>query len=101
MEYKEVLVNNPITKRSIDQLVNEIKLCSSSFLIINIGAHNFESIEVIKELKKRLNLEKITLTQFRKIAFLHPPGFINKSENEDRYNFFCNKKEAVDWLNNK
>lgn len=98
MNYKEILINNPITLKSIDKLFAEIKSCNSSYLIINIGAHNFESIEVIKELKNRLNLERETLSRFRKIVFLHPSGFKNKSENEDRYNFFCDKKEAVDWL---
>ena len=96
MDYKEILINNPITRRNIDQLIDEIKSCNSSFLIINIGAHNFESIEVIKELKNVLNLEKDTLSRFRKIAFLNSSGFKNKIENEDRYNFFCDKKEAVD-----
>lgn len=98
MDYKEILINNPITIKSIDQLIDEIKSCNSSFLIINIGAHNFDSIEVMKRLKDRLNLEKNTLNRFKKIAFLYPSGFKNKSENEDRYNFFSNKKEAVNWL---
>ncbi len=98
MDHKEILVKNPITGRSIEQLIDELKLCNSSLLIINIGAHNFESIEVIKELKNRLNLESNTLSRFRKVAFLNSSGFKNKSENEARYNFFCDKKEAVDWL---
>jgi len=99
MNYKEILVNNPITGRSIDQLIDEIKLCNSPFLIINIGVHNFESIEVLKGFKNRLNLERNTLNRFRKIAFLHPSVFKNKSDNEDKYNFFCDKKEALDWFN--
>jgi hypothetical protein len=98
MNFKEILINNPITGRSIDNLIDEIKLCNSSFLLINVGAHYFESIEVLKELKDRLNLESNTLSRFRKIAFLNSSGFKNKSENEDRYNFFCDKEEAVEWL---
>ncbi|GMR25383.1 MAG: hypothetical protein BMS9Abin39_0678 [Ignavibacteria bacterium] len=50
----------------------------------------------MKELKNRLNLERNTLKRFSKLAFLNSIGFKNKRDNEDRYNFFCDKKEAVD-----
>ena len=98
MNYTELHINNPINFKSIDELFEDIKSCNSLHLIINIGEHNFESIEVIKELRNRLNLEKNTLNRFRKIAFLNPPGFENKSDDEDRYNFFSDKNKAVKWL---
>ena len=98
MNYSEIILNNPINFKSIDELFEDIKVCNSLNLIINIEAHNFECIEVIKELKNRLSLEKDTMSRFRKLAFLHSPDFSNKSNDEERYNFFSNKKEAVDWL---
>jgi len=98
MEYKEILVKNPITLNSIDQLFVDIKSCNSQFLIINVGSHNFESIEVLKELKSRFNIEANALNRFRKIAFIHSSEIINKSENEDRYNFFFERKDAISWL---
>lgn len=98
MNYTEVHLKNPINFKSIDQLMDEIKSCNSSLLIINIGEHNFESIQVIKELKNRLTQAKLTLNRFIKIAILHPPNFKNKSNDEERYNYFSDKKEAIDWL---
>ena len=98
MNYIEIHVNNPINFKSIEKLMDDIKSCNSSLLLINIGAHNFESIEVIKEFKNRLNIEKDILSRFRKIAFLHPPDIRNKSEDEERYNYFSNKKETNNWL---
>jgi len=98
MYYTEIHFKNPINFISVDQLMDEIKSCISSLLIINIGEHNFESIEIIKELKNKLSLEKDTLSRFRRIALLHPPDFKNKSDDEERYNFSSNKKAAIDWL---
>ena len=100
MDYEEILINNPITIRSIEQLFKELKSCQSSSLLINIGAHNFESIEILKKLKDTFYLERNKLGHLKKIAFLHPPDFNNKSENEERYNFFSNREEAVKWLTN-
>jgi hypothetical protein len=98
MNYTEIHVNNPINIKSIDKLMDDIKSCNSSLLIINIGAHNFESIEVIKELKNRLIQAELTLKRFKKIAIIHPPDFRNTSEDEERYNYFSNNKEAVNWV---
>ena len=98
LDYEEILINNPIAIRSIEQLFKEITSCQSSSLLINIGAHNFESIEMLKKLKDTFDLEINQLDHFKKIAFLHPPDFKNKSENEERYNFFSNREEAEKWL---
>ena len=98
MNYSEVHLKNPINSKSIAELFGDIKDCNSTHLIINIGAHNFESIEVIKELKNRLIQAELTLKRFKKIAIIHPHDFRNKSEDEERYNYFSNNKEAVNWL---
>jgi len=98
LDYRKIHIKNPITNNSIDQLIIDIKSCNPSLLMINIGAQNFESNEVIKEFKNRLELESNTLNSFRKIAFLNPPAYKNKAENTDRYNFFSDRKEAVKWL---
>ena len=98
MNYTEIHVSNPINMNSIDALFEEIKDCNSLYLMINIGEHNFKSIEIIKELKNRFSLEKDTLNRFNKIVFLHPPQFQNKSDDDERYNFFNHKDEAIDWL---
>ncbi|MBT8386197.1 MAG: hypothetical protein KJO12_02195 [Ignavibacteria bacterium] len=98
MNYSEVHLKNPINSKSITELFGDIKDCNSTHLIINIGAHNFESIEVIKELKNKLIQAELTMKRFKKIAIIHPPEFRNKSEDEERYNYFSNNNEAVNWL---
>ncbi len=98
MNYSEVHLKNPINSKNIAKLFDDINNSKSTHLIINIGAHNFESIEVIKELKKRLIQAELTLKCFKKIAIIHPPYFRNKSEDDERYNYFSNNKEAVNWL---
>ncbi len=98
MNYSEVHLKNPINSKNIAKLFDDINNSKSSHLIINIGAHNFECIEVIKELKKRLIQAELTLKRFKKIAIIHPPYFRNKSEDDERYNYFSNNKEAVNWL---
>ena len=98
MYYKEIHIKNPITTQSIDQLIDDIKTCDASLLIINIGAHNFESVDVMKELKNRLTIEIRSQSHIRKIAFLIPPGLMNESDDENRYKYFNDKVEAVEWL---
>jgi hypothetical protein len=98
MKYSEVDLKNPITSKSIAELFDDINDCTATHLIINIGAHNFESIGLIKELKDRLIQAELTLKRFNKIAILHSPDFRNKSNDEDRYNFFNDRNEAVKWL---
>ena len=98
MHYKEIQIKNPITTKSVDQLIDDIKACNTSFLIINIGEHNFESVEVMKELKNRLTAELKSQNHIRKIAFLIPPGITNKSADENLYRYFSKKAEAVEWL---
>ena len=98
MNYMEIHLENPINSKSIDNLFTDIESCISPNLLINIGVHNFESIQVIKELKNRFTQAELTLNRFIKIAILHPPNFRNKSNDEKRYNFFSNKNEAVNWL---
>ena len=72
MQYKEIHIKNPITTKSVDQLIDDIKACNTSLLILNIGEHNFESVEVMKELKNRLTTEIRSQIHIRKIAFLIP-----------------------------
>jgi len=98
MYYKEIHIKNPITTQSIDQLIDDIETCDASLLIINIGAHNFKSVDVMKELKNRLTIEIRSQSHIRKIAFLIPPGLMNESDDENRYNYFNDKVEAVEWL---
>ncbi len=83
MNYSEVHLKNPINSKNIAKLFDDINNSKSSHLIINIEAHNFVSIEVIKELKNRLNLEKDILSRFKKIAIIHPPDFRNISDDEE------------------
>ena len=98
MHYNEIHIKNPIKSKSVDQLIDDIKTCNTSLLIINIGEHNFESVDVIKELKNRLTTEIRFQTHIRKIAFLIPPGLMNKSDDENRYKYFNDKEGAVEWL---
>ena len=98
MHYKEIHIKNPITIKSVDQLIDDIKTCYTSMLIINITEHNFESVEVLKELKNRLTTELKSQSHIRKIAFLIPPGFMNESTDEYLYSYFSKKAEAVEWL---
>ena len=93
--HKEFLLLNPVTENSIDQLFMKIKNCYSPFLIINVGEHNFESITVLKMFKERFAIESEMLTRFEKIAFLHPPGYHNISENEEKYNYFTERQKAI------
>ncbi len=98
ISYNELHLKNPITSNSIDQLFLELGSCDTSLLIINSGDHIFESIDVLRELKLRFMKEETNLNRFRKIAFIHPPEVSNKSENEERYNYFFSREEAIDWL---
>ena len=98
MHYKEIQIKNPITTISIDQLIDDIKTCYTSLLKINIAEHNFESVEVMKELKNRLKAELKSQNHIRKIAFLIPTGFVNESNDKNLYRYFNKKAEAVEWL---
>lgn len=94
----ELKIKNPITLKSIEELFDDIKDCNSALLLINVGAHNFESIEVLKEFKKMFNQERELLSSFKKIAFLHPAEYQNESEDKNRYNFFSDREKAINWL---
>ncbi|MEJ2616030.1 MAG: hypothetical protein P8Z35_13815 [Ignavibacteriaceae bacterium] len=98
MNSNEVSIANPITSKSITKIFDEIKLCNTKYLIINIGEHEFESIEVLKELKNMFIQKKDLLNRFNKIAFLHPASFENISMNTKKYNFFSNREKAKSWL---
>jgi hypothetical protein len=98
MHYKEIHIKSPITTKSVDQLIDEIKACNTSLLILNFGEHNFESVEVMKEMKSGLTDEIKSQSHIRKIAFLIPPGFMNESTDENLYRYFSKKAEAVEWL---
>jgi len=98
MHYKEIQIKNPISTISIDQFIDDINTSDVSLLILNIGEHKFESVEVMKELKNRLTNELESQNRFRKIAFITPPGFMNKSDDKNRYRYFYDKEEAVEWL---
>ena len=98
MNVSEVYITNPISHKSIEKLFNDIELCEASLLIVNTGDHDFESIDVLRELKLRFIKEEAKLNRFRRIAFIHPPEVSNKSENEERYNYFCSREEAIVWL---
>ena len=98
MHYKEIHIKNPITTKSVDQLIDDIKTCNTSLLIINIGEHKFESVEIMKEMKSRLTAGIKSQNHFRKIAFIIPPVFMNESDDENRYKYFNDKEKAVEWL---
>ena len=98
MHYKEIQIKNPITTISIDQFIDDINTSDVSLLILNIGEHRFESVEVMKELKNRLTAELKSQNHIRKIAFLIPAGITNESNDENLYRYFSKKAEAVEWL---
>ena len=100
MNYTEIIIINPITLYSIDKLFDDLLNCDTLNTLINTGEHNFESIEVIKEMKRRFTKENELLDKFRKIAFLHPPEFVNESYDTQRYNYFTCREDAVKWLQN-
>ena len=100
MNYTEILIANPINMESIKKLFDEIESSTSKKLIINIGEHEFESLDVLKELKKRFYQNQQALNRFSKIAFLHSAKFENISQDINKYNYFSDREKLLDWLNN-
>lgn len=98
MNYEQFTLINPITLDSISKLFDELEKCKTDRVIINTGMHEFDNIKVLKSFKYRFTAEAETTSKFKKIAFIHPEGYFNFSENMDRYNFFTNKSAAVHWL---
>lgn len=99
MKTLELDVNNPIDLKSIDQLINKIVTSEGyDYLLIDVREHDFKSIEIIKYFRGELEKIRSTLLKFKKIAFVHPPEFQNKSDNPKIFDYFNSNSDAKLWL---
>ena len=96
MKYLELTLINPINKTSVDSLFVKISKTKCYKLLIDTGAHDFEDLNSLKELKIRFETED--LSHIKKIAFLHPRKFQNISQDPERYQYFTDKQKAIHWL---
>ena len=100
MEILEIELKNPISFNEINRF--RIKLLNDEngfdFLIVNTGAHDFESVQVIKYFRDQFELLKDQLSKFKKIALIRPSAYANESTNPEIYNFFDSKEEAEQWF---
>jgi hypothetical protein len=99
MKIFEVNVKNPITHYSIRATIKKIiSSTNNDYLIVNLGAHNFVSLKVMKDFKQAFWNIKSKLYQFKKIAIIHSRERLNRSDNPDFYEYFNSKTEAIKWL---
>lgn len=99
MKITQLKIDNPITKESVDKLFEEIKGAKHGHLIIDVGAHDFESLKTMKYFKHKFLQKRDLIENFSKLAFIHPPQFSNISDQPDTYNYFTSKDDAIVWLN--
>ncbi len=95
----EIELKNPLGYYEIMSLKSEIMTAKNyNFLIIDIGKHDFASINVIKYFKEQLLIMEPQLLKFEKIALIHPPEYRNESSNPEIYDYFTSKVEAKKWF---
>jgi len=101
VEITELELKNPITSFEVDKLIDKIRAVSAhAYLLINIGEHNFQSIDIIKYLKAELHKIEPILSQFIRIAIVTVPPFINESSDIEKLQYFYSISKARDWLRN-
>jgi hypothetical protein len=99
MSILEIKLKNPIGFNEIDQFRSDLMEAEHfDFLIIDTGVHDFEAIEVIKYFRDQFDGLKERLSKFKKIAFMRPSQYVNKSSNPKVYDFFDSKIEAEKWF---
>ncbi len=99
MAVLEIKLNNPITEKEIQKL--KTKLITSKgyeFLIIDVGKHQFESTNVIKLMREELEKLEADLLEFKKIAFVVPPQFVNGNNILKTLKYFSSKTDAKRWV---
>jgi hypothetical protein len=99
MNLLEIKLENPIGHDEVIRLRSElISAKRHDFLIIDTGAHDFLSINVIEHLRDQLSDLEPCLMKFKKIALIHLPQYLKECSNPDKYNFFTSKENATEWL---
>lgn len=98
MNFDEIRITNPVTEKSLEDLIENIRFSKAEFIIIDFGDHDFFSLKVQKDLKEWFTREKYYLKKFKKIALLHPPGYNNSSEEPGSYNYFRDRQGAIKWF---
>ena len=98
MTYKILELKNPITFSTVNKLFNDLNYTNEKFIIIDVGNHDFENIEVIKRFKEKFENEVDLINKFSKIAFLIPPEVHNRSTNQYKYEYFYSLETAIHWL---
>lgn len=94
----EIILQNPITRESIDTDLISIRRDSSECLLLDTGEHRFRSIADIKYLRDALNARANWLSRYTKIALLHPEGYSNVSTDPTKYQYFFRRSDAIAWL---
>ena len=99
MNTLEVDIINPISINTINEAILEITQArDQEFLIINIGEHEFDSLDSLKYLKAELIKLKLDLLCFSKVAFVHPVEFPHEKTNSSEHEYFTSKLDAQKWL---
>lgn len=97
MEVSKIYLKNPITHEAVNELILGIlKVENPRLLLLNFGDHNFESLEVLKYCKEKLQQNETTLKRFEKIAMVSVPPYRNPDKDQMRY--FHSEQEAGEWL---
>ncbi|OJJ19884.1 hypothetical protein BKI52_15500 [marine bacterium AO1-C] len=94
-------LSNPITLEAVKQLETDILNASAAtydFLIIDTGAHDFETIQVLKALRQTLETLEDSLLQYQKIALIYPAKYDQMSEFPDKLQYFHTQQEAEAWF---
>lgn len=99
MSILKIDLKNPISCREIDRLTTIlVNAKGHDFLIVDYGEHDFESLDVIKYCRDQLQSIESYLLKFKKIAMIHPPQFINESNDPEILNYFTTEYEAEEWF---
>lgn len=94
----EIILQNPITREGIDTALAGMQRDTSDCLLLDTGKHQFRSLSDLKYLREALDANRLRLTRYTKIAFLHPEGYSNISANPAHYQYFSQRVDAIAWL---
>jgi len=95
----KIRLKNPITEEEISTMIRRIVGdLKPNVLLIDFGAHDFESLAVLRFCKDELKKIEPNLLQFRKIAMLSVPPYQGEPLLTDRLKYFHSEKKAMNWL---
>ena len=99
MEILEIHLENPIDFDGFEIIKTQVEHSTHyNYLLIDFGKHEFNSISVMKYFRENLKSIKPSLMQFKKIAFIHPPQFLNQSDNPESFEYFTSITAAISWF---